>query len=149
MKSIVFSLTITFLLSNSLAFSAMPKGTTQITAGMPSYTWNGNTATVTIVVTHELASTEASWVGESRATAHVTLPFGVPPPVALTTTSDSFPNGNPTPGGGGKNITYTYTFTVQDGWDWTFDASMLYKKLPTDVNPTTKSLTRITGNAVK
>jgi len=98
-------------------------GTTKITAGIPSYTWNGNVATVTIVVTHEIDSGTFAWTGEGRTAKHT---FPVLPPTTLYVTSSGFPNGTPTPGGGGKSI--TYTFTVMDGWTWTFEADMYYKQ---------------------
>ena len=117
-------------------------GTTKITAGIPSYTWNGNVATVTIVVTHD--SDTFAWTTETRTANHIFLPFGGS--TTLLVGSSGFPNGTPMPGGGGKSI--TYTFTVMDGWDWTFDATMSYK-LTMAAMPTTMAMAQIKLKAKK
>lgn len=99
-------------------------GKTEVKIGQPSYgVWNGNSTTVTIEVTHEIASNTHSWVAEARSAVHITGPIQSP----ITVFGGTFVGGAaPTPGGGSKKI--VYTFTVQDGWDDKFSATMRYKK---------------------
>lgn len=104
-------------------------GTTRVVLADPTYQWNGNTGTVTIVVTMELSSDEHSFVGETREAIH-TIPALPDPPITPVFSNGFGAGGPPTPGGGAKTI--TYTFEVQNGWTYDFEAVMKYKKTAND-----------------